>query len=77
MNYTSAQILMRYLYNETEPTENRAIEVAFSVNLKLKEEFDRYLEVKMLLDELKIEAPQHLVDEVLKLSKNISLESAY
>ena len=77
MKQSSTQLLMRYLYNETEPTENQAIKAALNVNSKLRTEFESYVEVKMLLDELKIVAPQSLVDEVLKFSKDISLESAH
>jgi hypothetical protein len=77
MKHTYTQLLMRYLYYETEPTENQAIEAALNINSKLRAEFESYVEVKILLDELKIVAPQSLVDEVLKFNKDISLESAY
>jgi hypothetical protein len=76
MNQFSTQLLMRYLYNETEPTENEAIKQALEVNTNLKAEFESYLEIKELLNQGFIEAPQHIVNEVLKHSYKTSLESA-
>jgi len=76
MKQSSTQLLMRHLYNETEPTEKEAIHRAFLKNVKLKEIFERYVETQQLLDYAKLNAPQHLVEEVLCLDKNIFLSAA-
>jgi len=76
MKQSSTQLLMRHLYNETEPTEKQAINEAFQKNFTLKEIFESYVETKQLLDYARLNAPQYVVNGVLQFSKETLLETA-
>ena len=47
---STSDYLIKKLYNETEPTENQAIEEAFERNVFLKERFEEMKKSKELLD---------------------------
>lgn len=47
---STSDYLIKKLYNETEPTENQAIEAAFERNVVLKERYEEMKKSKELLD---------------------------
>ena len=68
--------LVRKMYNETEPSENQAIEEAFKVNKALKEKYDTLMASKVNLDNLQLKEyglKQDTVEKILQFSKITSI----
>lgn len=70
---STSDYLIKKLYNETEPTENQAIDEAFLRNPSLKEKYSKMKSSKKLLEEATIKSEirvsQKTIDNILKFSK--------
>lgn len=77
-NSSTFNYLVKKLYNETEPTEDQAIEDAFALNYSLKEKYNALMASKKMLDELKpdsSELQQKSIDRILEFSKMTSISN--
>jgi hypothetical protein len=77
MKNTSTHYLLKYLYSEAEPTEKLAIEDALSNNWHLRESYNSWQELFKMLNEAKVCPPQKSINNILKYSRNSTLEASY
>jgi hypothetical protein len=77
MKITSTHYLLKYLYGEAEPTEKLAIEDAFANNWHLKESYNSWQELFKMLNEAKVSPSQKSINNILKYSRNATLEASH
>jgi len=65
--------LIRYVYEETEPDENRQIELALSEDMELLEQYHELLWLRKQMDEGMMNPSQKTVNSILEYSKAINL----
>lgn len=65
--------LIRYVYEETEPDENRQIELALSEDMELLEQYHELLWLRMQMDEGMMNPSQKTVNNILEYSKAVNL----
>jgi len=69
---STSDYLIKKLYNETEPTENQAIEAAFARNYLLKERYNEMEKSKKLMDDFaktKQSVQPKTIENILQFSK--------
>jgi hypothetical protein len=66
------EILLRYIYNETTPTENSQIESHLRSNETFKKSYDEMLQSIDSLKEAEIEPSRHSVNAILDYAKQHS-----
>ena len=66
------EILLRYIYNETTPTENSQIESHLKTNENFKKSYDEMLQSIDSLKEAEITPSKHSVNAILDYAKQHS-----
>lgn len=66
--------VLRYVYNETSEEENIEIEKALLIQIPLRDFYSDMVDVKQQLENMEVEAPQRIVDNVLEYSKSYHLQ---
>jgi hypothetical protein len=77
MKNTSTHYLLKYLYSEVEPTEKLAIEDALANNWHLRESYNSWQELFKMLNEARVSPSQKSINNILKYSRNTTLEASY
>jgi hypothetical protein len=65
--------VIRYVYNELNTKENKAIELAMLLDQDLAEEFYELSKVKRTLNRIVKEPSKRVIDNILNYSKSLSL----
>ena len=77
MKNTSTHYLLKYLYSEAEPTEKLAIEDALANNWHLRESYNSWQDLFKMLNEARVSPSQKSINNILKYSRNTTLEASY
>jgi len=65
--------LIRYVYEETEPEENRLIEIALSEDMELLEQYHELLWLKKQMDGGMVDPSEKTIYAIMKYSKAVNL----
>lgn len=65
--------LIRYVYSETEPEENRQIELALSEDMELLEQYHELLWLRKQMDGGMMEPSEKTINNILDYSKAVNL----
>jgi len=65
--------LIRYVYEETEPDENRQIELALSEDMELLEQYHELLWLRKQMDGGMMNPSEKTINNILEYSKAVNL----
>ena len=65
--------LIRYVYEETEPEENRQIELALKKDMELLEQYHELLWLKKQMDGEMVDPSEKTINAIMKYSKAVNL----
>lgn len=65
--------LIRYVYSETEPEENRQIELALSEDMELLEQYHELLWLRKQMDGGMMNPSEKTINNILEYSKAVNL----
>ena len=65
--------LIRYVYSETEPEENRQIELALSEDMELLEQYHELLWLRKQMDGGMMNPSEKTINTILEYSKAVNL----
>ncbi|WKV13539.1 hypothetical protein [Marivirga harenae] len=65
--------LIRYVYSETEPDENRQIELALSEDMELLEQYHELLWLRKQMDGGLMNPSEKTINSILEYSKAVNL----
>jgi len=65
--------LIRYVYSETEPEENRQIELALSEDMELLEQYHELLWLRKQMDGGMMNPSEKTINSILEYSKAVNL----